>query len=286
MKKKLLAGLLLVTLAIGTFSPATVMAATTPTKTKTTTTKKKTPTKVDGVKISDLLSGKYNKIKTVTRERERETNVYLKSGKLLKTEYGVLFDEFHYKSDGLYLTANVVKAYGLTGDGTKTEYKTTSNTIGETPSLYYNDKNTYEQYAGFFKDRPMESRKKEIAKWKLDPSRFKTTKTKVTKDEITITGTYTFSVKNVTDKYYEADKEFNKLKFDLDFWDVMLVNPNQLDKFKDVKCSATVVFNRETKQIKSLELKATLPKKGYATNTQGLETITIYNASFTFEHSK
>lgn len=299
MKNKLLAGLLLATLAIGTLSPTTVTAATT--KTTTATTKEETTTKVDGVKINDLLTGKYNKIISVNQKRERETVNYLgtkyEKKKIFFTDYAINRTITHYKTDGIYFTGNGIiyqrtfgKDYQDKNTDKYSEYDDTPSIIRDKPTYKYNSDNfipagtngsLYDWYG------QVESRKKEIAKWRLDPSCFKTTKTKLTDDEIIIKGTYTFSVQKLYDGVYDytqAEQLFHDYSFDADFYDGVMRIFTTNKTFKNVKCDATVVFYRDTKQIKSLELKAKLPKDGYAMNDYGTEVTNIYNVSYTFEH--
>jgi len=293
MKKKLLAGLLLATLAIGTFSPATVMAATTPTKTKTTTTKEKTPTKVDGVKISDLLTGKYNDISLV-----KDVNEYSKKFIISKTKYfektGTTetthtYDKEKYWFERLLWQKRVDEKgkETIVYDGTVGAYSGKAQKWNTTIKGERDDGTVWSTTLG--------SREEESSIWKLDPSRFKTTSTKVTDKKIIIKGTYTLTPpKEVSEEVSKKDglicvsalRDFAGLEFDISFWTPMSFSGNTTDLFKDVKCAVTLVFDRATKQIISLKIVPKLPENGYAINTFESEYILYDTHTVTFEHYK
>ena len=307
MKKKLLAGLLLATLVIGTLSPTSSEAA----AKKATKTKTKTQTKIDGVAIKDLIAGKYNDIRTVKTKVEESRIHYSGSKKEKKqiffTDYAVKEETYDYDIDELYhktIYPIQKRAYGKAykgkpvafGDGPTDVY--TDEDAGayrnsEFPHLRYNDANFVKAsetlYGLWDIEYPLGSREEEVAKWKLDPSCFKTTKAKLTDDEIIIKGTYTFSVKKIRGKVhlYSENKCIEGYNFDRGFFDYIRFIRGGGDEYKiykDVKCDATAVFYRDTKQLKSLELKAKLPKKGYYLDQFESEAIGLYNASYTFKH--
>ena len=301
MKKKLLAGLLLATLAIGTLSPISSEAAA---KKADTVTKAKTQTKIDGVAIKDLIAGKYNDISTVKVKTEEEIIQYSdsKKKKIFFTDYVVTEWKYDYKIDKLYkdFASPIEKrAYGKDykdktidyGDGYIVTY--TDGDIGKynyefLPYYRYNYKNVLKaEDSRLYFDTVtiLGSREEEVAKWKLDPSCFKTTKAKLTDDEIIIKGTYTFSVKKIRGKVnlYSEKKYIEGYNFDRGFFNY-IGKEDHLKIHKDVECNATAIFYRDTKQLKSLELKAKLPEKGYYLNQFESEAITLYNVSYTFKH--
>ena len=312
MKKKLLVGLLLATLAIGTLSPTSSEAATkkttTVTKAKTQTKKTKTPTKIDGVAIKDLIAGKYNDIATVKSKIEEEVINYNepKEKKIFFTDYAVTEQKYDYKIDKFieYGVSPIQKRfYGKDykdktidyGDGwleTYTDGNIDKFIYESLPYYRYNYKNVLKAEDSrlyFDTVTVLGSREEEVAKWKLDPSCFKTTKAKLTDDEIIIKGTYTFSVKKIRGKVhlYSENKCIEGYNFDRGFFDYIKYIRGGGDEhkiYKSVKCNATAIFYRDTKQLKSLELKAKLPKNGYKLDQWGFEAITLYNASYTFEH--
>lgn len=293
MKKKLLVGLLLATLAIGTLSPTSSEAATkkttTVTKAKTQTKKTKTPTKIDGVAIKDLIAGKYNDIRTVKTKVEDSRIHYsgVKWEQIFFTDYTVKEETYDYGIDELYhktIYPIQKRAYGKA-------YKGKPVAFGDGPTDVYTDGN-----AGVYRNSefhlryndieyPLGSREEEVAKWKLDPSCFKTTKAELTDDEIIIKGTYTFSVEKIRGKVhlYSEKKYIKGYNFDRGFFDYIR-KEDHLKIHKDVECNATAIFYRDTKQLKSLELKAKLPEKGYYLTQFESEAITLYNVSYTFKH--
>ena len=291
MKKKLLAGLLLATLAIGTFSPATVMAATT--STKTATTKEKTPTKVDGVKISDLLTGKYNDISIVKDVSEYSKKINISKTKYFETTGKVetthTYDKEKYWFESLLWQKRVDEKGKETiiYDGTVGAFSGNAQKWSTTEKGTRNDGTVWSKTLG--------SREEESSIWKLDPSRFKTTSTKVTDKKITIKGTYTLTPpKIVSEKVSKKDglnrvsvlRDFAGLEFDASFWSQMSFNINNMYVFKNVKCNVTLVFDRETKQIISLKIVPKLPKDGYAVDTYKSEYILNNAHTVTFEHYK
>ena len=287
MKKKLLAGLLLATLAIGTLSPISSEAAA---KKADTVTKAKTQTKIDGVAIKDLIAGKYNDISTVKVKTEEEVISYSepKIKKIFYTDYIVTERKYDYKIDKFikdFASPIQKRVYGKDykdktidyGDGyivTYTDEDINKYFYESLPYYRYNYKNVLKaEDSRLYFDTVtiLGSREEEVAKWKLDPSCFKTTKAKLTDDEIIIKGTYTFSVKKIRGKVhlYSENKCIEGYNFDRGFFDYIKYIRGGGDEhkiYKSVKCNATAIFYRDTKQLKSLELKAKLPEKGYYLN--------------------
>ena len=293
MKKKLLAGLLLATLAIGTLSPtsseAATKKATTVTKTKTPT--KKTPTKVDGVKISDLLTGKYNDISLVKDVSEYSEKVIISKSKYFESigtvETTHTYGKHKYWFERLLWQKRVDEKgkETIVYDGTVGDFGGKAQKWNTTVKGERSDGTVWAYILG--------SREEESSIWKLDPSRFKTTSTKVTDKKITIKGTYTLTPpKAVSEKVSKKDgfnrvsefRDFAGLEFDISFWAQMSFNVNEMDFFKDVKCGVTLVFDRATKQIISLKIIPKLPENGYATNTYKSEYIFCDTRTVTFEH--
>lgn len=278
MKKKLML-VLVIALIMGCIGqPYTVSAA----------TKAKKETKVDGVKVNDLISGKFNNIDIVEVKNEYVLDGYRDWTEKKKVNY--------YKETETYTQTIIVTDKGLeyTNINSATEIYKNNNGKKTTDSStwqYYNSAQKFgsnevvseDDFVGTVKTITLT---KDMAKFGLVASRFKVSKTKLTDTEIKITGTYTFKVPSYKDQSVSNYESIASTLYDYSMWGDINIMGYTSKKYKDIKSNVTLIFDRETKQIISADIKCTMPKGGYKLYRfdKLFSTYKSYTQTYTFTH--